>query len=148
MEDEETVQLTNVKLLEKLMSFLRREVEGEEHRALAEKAFGQPAKSKKESSSKEEPTAMTLTSSFEKSSKIECIFCQKRHASQDCHKSASMKPEERKSVVLRKRCCLVCLKTGHLAKNCRSSVHCQNKVQIPDESRVEMNVYVIYGTYA
>ncbi|GBM01675.1 hypothetical protein AVEN_271930-1 [Araneus ventricosus] len=35
-----------------------------------------------------------------------------------------MSYEDGKSQVIRKRCCLVCLKVGHLAKRCHSSVRC------------------------
>ncbi|GFQ79560.1 integrase catalytic domain-containing protein [Trichonephila clavata] len=32
--------------------------------------------------------------------------------------------EDRKSEVIRRRCCLVCLKPGHMAKKCHSGVKC------------------------
>ncbi|GFU30968.1 DUF1758 domain-containing protein [Trichonephila clavipes] len=35
-----------------------------------------------------------------------------------------MSYEDRKSQVIRKRCCVVCLKVGHLAKRCHSRVRC------------------------
>ncbi|GFR28639.1 transposable element Tc1 transposase [Trichonephila clavata] len=35
-----------------------------------------------------------------------------------------MNYEDRKSQVMRKRCCLVSLKPGHMAKKCHSNVKC------------------------
>lgn len=119
--------LAKEKLLEELMSFLRNEVEGEEHRILAESGFNSQ-KNKKyntEPSGPEVPSASALISSSNRYvPKLRCIFCDKSHNSQDCGKTAQMSLEEKKSEVIKKRCCLVCLKIGHQAKYCRSSVRC------------------------
>ncbi|GFR03663.1 integrase catalytic domain-containing protein [Trichonephila clavata] len=72
---------------------------------------------------KDEPTAATLISSTT-GAKLNCIFCDRPHLSQDCQKLFDMSYEDRKAQVIRKRCCLVCLKVGHLAKRCHSSVRC------------------------
>ncbi|GFQ72061.1 transposable element Tc1 transposase [Trichonephila clavata] len=120
---EEDPVLTKEKVLENLMSFLRHEVEGEEHRVLAETAFGSEIKRKDphKQVQKDEPTAATLFANTS-AGKICCVFCDRSHPSQDCQKLSSMNYENRKLQVMRQRCCLVCLKPGHMAKKCHSNV--------------------------
>ncbi|GFY42016.1 integrase catalytic domain-containing protein [Trichonephila inaurata madagascariensis] len=72
---------------------------------------------------KDESTAATLISSTT-GAKLNCIFCDHPDLSQDCQKLSDMRYEDRKSQVIRKRCCFVCLKVGHLAKRCHSRVRC------------------------
>ncbi|GFT68667.1 integrase catalytic domain-containing protein [Trichonephila clavipes] len=72
---------------------------------------------------KDELTPATLISSTT-GAKLNCIFCDRPHLSQDCQKLSDMSYENRKSQVIRKRCCLACLKVGHLAKRCHSKVRC------------------------
>ncbi|GFR18836.1 transposable element Tc1 transposase [Trichonephila clavata] len=117
--------LTKENVLENLMSFLRHEVEGEEHRALTETAFGSGIKWKdsQKQVQKDEPTAATLFGNTS-AGKICCVFCDCSHPSQDCQQLSSLNYEDRKSQVMRKRCCLVCLKPGHMAKKCHSNVKC------------------------
>ncbi|GFU28831.1 dual 3',5'-cyclic-AMP and-GMP phosphodiesterase 11 [Nephila pilipes] len=113
------------KVLENLMIFLRHEVEGEEHRFLAETSFGDGMK-RKESRKlplRDEPTAATLIANTSVG-RNQCIFCERAHASQDCQKISNLAYEDKKGQVMRKRCCLVCLKPGHMAKRCHSSVKC------------------------
>ncbi|GFV70273.1 DUF1758 domain-containing protein [Trichonephila clavipes] len=68
---------------------------------------------------KDEPTTATLISSTT-GAKLNCIFCDHPHLSQHCQKLSDRSYEDRKSQVIRKRCCLVCLKIGHLTKICQS----------------------------
>ncbi|GFW12918.1 integrase catalytic domain-containing protein [Trichonephila clavipes] len=111
------------------MCFLRHEVESEERIRLARERFGKDMgsgairKDCQKSVHKDEPTAATLISSIT-GAKLNCIFCDRPHLSQDCQKLSDMSYEDRKSQVIRKRCCLVCLKVGHLAKRCHSRVRC------------------------
>ncbi|GFY76274.1 integrase catalytic domain-containing protein [Trichonephila inaurata madagascariensis] len=110
------------------MCFLGHEVESEEMIRLAREGFskdrsGAIRKDCQRSVHKDEPTAATLISSTT-GSKLNCIFCDHPHLSQDCQKLSDMSYEDRKSQVIRKRCCLVCLKVGHLAKRCHIRVRC------------------------
>ncbi|GBN95027.1 hypothetical protein AVEN_26432-1, partial [Araneus ventricosus] len=126
---ESTEDATSQRSLEKLMCFLRHEVESEEIIRLAREGFGKDRgsgairKDCQKSVYKDEPTAATLISSTT-GAKLNCIFCDRPHLSQDCQRLSDMSYEDRKSQVIRKRCCLVCLKVGHLAKRCHSSVRC------------------------
>ncbi|GFR32712.1 transposable element Tc1 transposase [Trichonephila clavata] len=56
--------------------------------------------------------------------KISCIFSDCPLSSQDCQEISNKSYEDRKSEVIRQRCCLVCLKPGHMAKKCHSGVKC------------------------
>ncbi|GFQ73739.1 uncharacterized protein TNCT_523321 [Trichonephila clavata] len=105
------------------MTFLHHEVEGEERRILVENGFG--SKTNRTESHKQvqrdEPTATTLVANTY-AGKISCIFCDRPHSSQDCQEISNKSYEDRKSEVIRRRCCLVCLKPGHIAKKCHSSI--------------------------
>ncbi|GFT49759.1 integrase catalytic domain-containing protein [Trichonephila clavipes] len=122
---ESTDDATSQRSLEKLMYSLRHEVEPEEMIRLAREGFGKDCVSGairndcQKSVHKDEPTPATLISSTT-GAKLSCIFCDRPHLSQDCQKLSDMSYENRKSQVIRKRCCLVCLKVGHLAKRCHS----------------------------
>ncbi|GFY41994.1 integrase catalytic domain-containing protein [Trichonephila inaurata madagascariensis] len=111
------------------MCFLRHEVESEEMIRLAREGFGKDRgsgairKDCQRSVQKDEPTVATLISSTT-GAKLNCIFCDRPHLSQDCQKLSDMSYEDRKSQVIRKRCYLVCLKVGQLAKRCHSRVRC------------------------
>ncbi|GFT83805.1 integrase catalytic domain-containing protein [Trichonephila clavipes] len=115
--------------MEKLMCFLRHEVESEEMTRLAREGFGKDRvsgavrKDCHKSVHKAEPTAATLIASTT-GAKLNCIFCDHPHLSQDCQKLSDMSYEDKKSQVKRKRCCLVCLKVEHLEKRCYSRVRC------------------------
>ncbi|GFQ77500.1 DNA-directed RNA polymerase I subunit RPA2 [Trichonephila clavata] len=115
----EDLALEKKRVLENLMTFLRHEVEGEEYCVLAENAFGSSMNQKKSHKQvqRDEPTATTLVAD-----KISCIFCDCPHSSQDCQKMSNKSYEDRKSEVMRRTCSLVCLKPGHIAKKCHSSV--------------------------
>ncbi|GFX95391.1 integrase catalytic domain-containing protein [Trichonephila clavipes] len=111
------------------MCFLRHEIESEDIIRLAREGFGKDRGSSAirkdchKSVHKDEPTAATLISSTT-GAKLSCSFCDSPHLSQDGQKLSDMSYEDRKSQVIRKRCCLVCLKVGHLAKECHSRVRC------------------------
>ncbi|GFQ91907.1 transposable element Tc1 transposase [Trichonephila clavata] len=81
----EDLALEKERVLENLMTFLRLEVEGEEHRAFAETAFGSGTKRKDSHKQvqKDEPTAATLFANTS-ARKICCVFCDRSHPSKDC----------------------------------------------------------------
>ncbi|GBO00251.1 hypothetical protein AVEN_145243-1, partial [Araneus ventricosus] len=105
--------------LENLMDFLRQEVNGEEMISLARSGFECQGKFKRDvfnSKRNEIPSATQK--------RIKCVFCSNFHPSQDCGKAATMTREEKKTAVLRKGLCLVCLRNGHMAKKCHSNARC------------------------
>ncbi|GBM14893.1 hypothetical protein AVEN_28614-1 [Araneus ventricosus] len=103
------------------MAFLRQEVNGEEMINLARSGFGCQGKIKREvvnSQRTEIPSALISVTQ----ERIKCVFCSNFHPNQDCGKAGRMTREEKKTAVLRKGLCLVCLKTGHMAKKYYSNV--------------------------
>ncbi|XP_021960659.1 uncharacterized protein LOC110856488 [Folsomia candida] len=53
-----------------------------------------------------------------------CIFCEKKHNSQDCYQAAKMSLDSKKTKVQEKRACFICLRVGHISKSCKSKVKC------------------------
>ncbi|UYV60621.1 hypothetical protein LAZ67_1001682 [Cordylochernes scorpioides] len=110
--------------LNNLLDFLRREVEGEERRLLARRGFeGFSPKEKLRNKFKQNsniPTAAGLFSAKE----MGCLFCENNHQSKDCITAQSMPFKDKRAKIYGKRCCLKCLKPGHLAKACKRAVQC------------------------
>ncbi|XP_021964265.1 uncharacterized protein LOC110859612 [Folsomia candida] len=115
-----------------MMEFVRGEVENETQRQLAQAGFGvgeEKVNEKQKNGNKSSiPTAASLSNQVEK---IGWIFCSKsNHPSQECFRAQKMTMEERRDKVRDSRSCYVCLKKGHGAKFCKSSLkcsHCQKK---------------------
>ena len=57
---------------------------------------------------------------FEKDSGISCLFCTKSHKTQSCKVVTHVKT--RKNIIKNKRRCFVCLKGGHISKNCTNKI--------------------------
>ena len=112
---------TNSRILN-LMEFLKREVVAEERLILAKQGFEKSVVQKRHENKPKfnQPTAANLFS-FNVSN---CIFCDKPHDSKECRNATSMSVANKINKVKQKRCCLKCLKPGHIIKNCRSYVHC------------------------
>ncbi|UYV68131.1 hypothetical protein LAZ67_5003135 [Cordylochernes scorpioides] len=110
--------------LNNLLDFLRREVEGEERRLLARRGFeGSSPKEKLRNKFKQNsniPTAAGLFSAKE----MRCLFCENNHQNKDCITAQSMPFKDKRAKIYEKRCCLKCLKPGHLAKACKRTVQC------------------------
>ncbi|UYV65695.1 hypothetical protein LAZ67_3005166, partial [Cordylochernes scorpioides] len=66
------------------------------------------------------PTAAGLFSAKE----MGCLFCENNHQSKDCITAQSMPFKDKRAKIYEKRCCLKCLKPGHLAKACKRTVQC------------------------
>ncbi|KAF8786071.1 hypothetical protein HNY73_007836 [Argiope bruennichi] len=120
---EEDPVLTKGKILENLMSFLRHEVESEEHRVLVESSFASGIKRKESHKSvqRDKPTAATLIANTT-SEKKNVVFSETVLIQVRTQKISIMNYEDRKLQMMRKRCWLVCLKLGHMAKKCHSGV--------------------------
>ncbi|UYV73534.1 hypothetical protein LAZ67_10004015 [Cordylochernes scorpioides] len=66
------------------------------------------------------PTAAGLFSAKE----MGCLFCENNHQSKGCITAQSMPFKDKRAKIYEKRCCLKCLKPGHLAKACKRTVQC------------------------
>ena len=52
-----------------------------------------------------------------------CVFYDNRnHKPQNC--KLVTRPQARKRILSSKRCCFICMRQGHLAKDCKSSIKC------------------------
>lgn len=54
------------------------------------------------------------------SHKYKCIFCDRSHLIPDYGKASMMSKEDKIMTVIRKKCCLVCLRSDYIAKACHS----------------------------
>ncbi|KFM74429.1 hypothetical protein X975_12745, partial [Stegodyphus mimosarum] len=119
---------------------LQDEVEAEERIFLASRSFN-TSKSKPEEKysnfSKEKkgidkkfksgkfsnvPSATNLLTSSQKSK--QCIFCSNSHYSGDCLKARKIPLSQRESLVQQSQKCFLCLKSGHLVKDCNLKAGC------------------------
>ncbi|CAL8109546.1 unnamed protein product [Orchesella dallaii] len=124
--------------LHHMMVFLRGEVEGEQRISLAREGFGMnpaPAETEKSTgkggkrtvnkekmqSTDDIPTAMGLLSV---GTSIGCVFCGKKHESQNCFTAQSWSLEEKKKKLQEGHRCFICLRSGHRSKSCKLNAKC------------------------
>jgi hypothetical protein len=116
--------------LDLLMDFIRSEVKAEQRIDLAQAGFG-TAKEKKSVSfaSRLDRTRKTedipTVAGLHVGEKTICLFCESpHHASKDCGKARNLSLSEKTEMVKKKRCCFICLKKNHLARNCSTFCKC------------------------
>ncbi|UYV72167.1 hypothetical protein LAZ67_9002056, partial [Cordylochernes scorpioides] len=128
--DEDGKHKSSEVLLEKLMEFLKHEVEGSERMRLARQPFSSSYPSQFNRDKPPKPktsvaTAASLVVADGKSNNAyKCVFCDEKHLSEQCCKAMSMSLEERRKIIKEKQCCYSCLKPGHFSKYCRNVVKC------------------------
>ncbi|UYV83340.1 hypothetical protein LAZ67_23000632 [Cordylochernes scorpioides] len=128
--DEDGKHKSSEVLLEKLMEFLKHEVEGSERMRLARQPFSSSYPSQFNRDKPPKPktsvaTAASLVVADGKSNNAyKCVFCDGKHLSEQCSKAMSMSLEERRKIIQEKQCCYSCLKPGHFSKYCRNVVKC------------------------
>lgn len=111
-----------------ILSFLKREVAGEERVQLVNK-FQNVNISE---DWKDERTASAMfTSSNNKgrfnSMRTACVFCKGSHKSVDCFKTVKMSLMDKRECLTKENACLRCFEFGHRARFCRSQqVYCSN----------------------
>ena len=109
-------ELTEEWDLDKFMKTLATELEVRERSA----AIG-----KHESSSKQIPNRRghsTTTSLVTGSQSINCVYCQQNHASAQCRSVTEV--ETRRHILKSTGRCFLCLKRGHITRNCQSDFSC------------------------
>lgn len=107
-----------------LLQFLPCEVESEEQRVIARIGFITNSERKKEKKHKNEVQTKGCPTAFGLIQIIACLFCNKKHASQDCFKAMNMTLSERKQKLKETNRCFACLRPNHAAKNCKMPVKC------------------------
>ncbi|XP_047988455.1 uncharacterized protein LOC125228051 [Leguminivora glycinivorella] len=109
--------------LNRLMKFLKREVESEERIQLARSGIA--SGDSLHSVPTQQPTAACFVSTEDAGKRICCVWCEKAsHSSFECYKANKMSYEARKEVLNKKGACLICLKPGHNAKKCKNFTKC------------------------
>ncbi|XP_035226052.1 uncharacterized protein LOC118198471 [Stegodyphus dumicola] len=113
--------------LDSLLKFLKSEVESEERISLAMAGFG--LKNEVTCGIKsiqivhDRPSTPASLLSADSPAK-KCVFCCGKHDSFNCFKAQKMPFSERQKLLKDKGHCFSCLKAGHCANKCRSSVKC------------------------
>ena len=77
---------------------------------------------------KQQPTVSTLVSESRSQQVPSCLLCSSRHFSASCTKVTE--PDARKRILRELRRCFVCLKSGHIGRDCNSRsrcFHCQGR---------------------
>ncbi|GFW48441.1 putative RNA-directed DNA polymerase from transposon X-element [Trichonephila clavipes] len=122
--------------LDRLMTFLRKEVESEEMILLARTGL-RPTQRQKVKANAEEPSlttsaALVNTKGKRSGKPRSCLFCsQSNHWTSDCLIAKKLSLSDKKSILIRNRACFRCLNKGHNARSCRlkmfKSRNCDDK---------------------
>lgn len=116
--------------LQELLEFLRIEVEGEERLKLHQESFEKkPCENTKRKLVKPDvpsATALVLTDVSDKGREItlQCLFCEKKHLSQECITAVDIPLEKFNEIVKKKGACYRCLRSGHQQNKCKIMVKC------------------------
>ncbi|UYV65562.1 hypothetical protein LAZ67_3004702 [Cordylochernes scorpioides] len=114
--------------LDQLMDFLEKEILIQQNIQLAKGGFRIAETSdqeRKKGFNKKKNDIPTVTG-LQQTELGGCIFCEKKHASQNCFAAKKMSLEEKRKVIREKKVCFKCLKGRHLARYCRTKVRCYN----------------------
>ncbi|XP_035215804.1 uncharacterized protein LOC118189329 [Stegodyphus dumicola] len=124
--------------LELLMTFLKKEVEGEERITMVRQGFNVECRSQTKAFPKhkhggrqnEIPTAAGLLNNeltkAKPTKKVNCIFCGENHNCVECKSARCMYLDQRKQILLKKGVCFTRLTPSNLSKDCRKFVKCTN----------------------
>ncbi|GFT65473.1 putative RNA-directed DNA polymerase from transposon X-element [Trichonephila clavipes] len=114
--------------LDKILCFLRNEVQSEEMIKLACTGLGASRVSHPRSYPDEADcsTAAALVNFQDNSGRrnFRCIFCDKPHNSSECFSAKKLPLEEKRKLLVQKHACFRCLKTGHVSRSCKYKVKC------------------------
>ncbi|GFX49243.1 putative RNA-directed DNA polymerase from transposon X-element [Trichonephila clavipes] len=114
--------------LDKLLCFLRNEVQSEEMIKLARTELGASRVSHPRSHPDKADcsTAAALVNFQDNSGRrnFRCIFCDKPHNSSECFSARKLPLEEKRKLLVQKHACFRCLKTGHVSRSCKYKVKC------------------------
>ncbi|GFS30032.1 integrase catalytic domain-containing protein [Trichonephila inaurata madagascariensis] len=125
---EDSSSQDSVRSLDKLLCFLRNEVQSEEMIKLARTGLGVSRVSHPRSQPDEPDcsTAAALVNFQDNSGRrnFRCIFCDKPHNSSECFSARKMPIEDKRKLLAQKHACFRCLKIGHVSRSCKYKVKC------------------------
>lgn len=73
----------------------------------------------------EKAASLIASAQTSNNNRFNCIICKQDHRLFECTRFISMNLEERNEVVSKNKLCVNCLKPGHRAFNCKSSIRCK-----------------------
>ena len=123
--------------LDKMMKIAEREIEARERAAANDDTpTTHTTPMRRSGMNRDRPTASTLVTT--NSSPLSCYYCGEQHLSTSCRKVTN--PEARKQILLKAGRCFVCLRKGHVSRDCRSPLKCttchgRHHVTICDSAR-------------
>lgn len=113
--------------LEKLLEFLQREVENQERIDMALQGFRLATEDDEYKQRDGEPetlkdvaSASALLTSTKEERQVQCVFCKRKHDSQDCEVARTMSLADRKECARKEDACYKCAKRGHIALKCKT----------------------------
>ena len=75
---------------------------------------------------KSEKNPVSTRVAYVTSNSSSCLVCEKEgHEVLNCEKFATLRPEDRLQTAIRLRLCFVCLKGGHITRDCTSKMRCR-----------------------
>ncbi|GFV60237.1 integrase catalytic domain-containing protein [Trichonephila clavipes] len=121
---EDSLPQDSARSLDKLLCFLRNEVQSEEMIKLARTGLGASRVSHPDEA--DCSTAAALVNFQDNSGRrnFRCIFCNKPHNSSESFSARKLPLEEKRKLLVQKHACFRCLKTGHVSRSCKHKVKC------------------------
>ena len=111
--------------LDRLLKALHDELQARERVAIEKPVLNVPGVSSTGKSARQGSTtthtAATLVSGANPTT-LSCCYCQQTHSAKDCKVVTQI--EARKQILRRSGRCYVCLRTGHISRECRSKARC------------------------
>ncbi len=115
------------KRLQKLLLFVKNEVESEERINLAKQALKKESEEhfdRKQKYAKTFGKGVPTAAGLFVGQSVTCVFCDKRHPSTECVTAQEMPLSVKREKSRNRRVCFLCLKPGHNAKACRTFLKC------------------------
>ncbi|XP_011408774.2 PREDICTED: uncharacterized protein LOC105315733, partial [Amphimedon queenslandica] len=102
---------------DKIMEELSQELQARERTLPKPDSSRRTSHFKESKPQRERPTSATLHTSI-----THCCYCDEEHAPESCTKVDKI--DKRKSILRDSGRCFICLRRGHISRNCRSSIKC------------------------
>ncbi|GFV95726.1 integrase catalytic domain-containing protein [Trichonephila clavipes] len=110
--------------LDKLLCFLRNEVQSEEMIKLARTGLGASRVSHPDEADCSTTAALVNFQDNSGRRNFRCIFCDKPHNSSECFSARKLPLEEKRKLLVQKHACFRCLKTVYVSRSCKYKVKC------------------------
>ena len=109
--------------VDRLLEILKQEIESRERcRYMSNVTSPKDDRVRRTKSPDDEFTAASLVTDAKREYPITCIYCRRGHSSSRCTVVTDV--EARKSILRNKGRCFVCLKSAHIARECKSNNRC------------------------